>query len=242
GKSTMFKIILGILHKDSGSIKFFNELIDNKSYVYKEYIGAVLDTMLLPGELDVQKINNTFRLIFNNWNQSRFNYFVKSFNLPINQKVSEFSKGMTMKLSFAICMAHDPKLLVFDEATSGLDTHTRNFVLKEVKKFSQEENHAVIFSSHITDDIDRIANRYIFIQSGKIIIDDSKANIINNYGLIIQDEESFNISEEIIFSKKVHNKLYAVTCNKHVVPQNTEVKVVTLELLSDLIMTGDRSL
>ncbi|WP_347090837.1 ABC transporter ATP-binding protein [Staphylococcus ureilyticus] len=241
GKSTLFKIILGILHKDKGSIKFLEKSINKGSYTYKEDIGSVLDSMLLPGELNLEKIGKIFSKVFKSWDQVYFDDLIQKFELPLKQKISEFSKGMSMKLSFAICMSHNPKLLIFDEATNGLDTHTKNFVLQEIENFKSKENRAAILSSHIVDDLERIATKFIVISNGEIVINDSKENILNNYGIVKCKIENLKKIENILVVKNIQNQLYVVTSDKNQDSLIGEVENITIEKLSDLIAIGDKS-
>lgn len=241
GKSTLFKIILGILHKDKGSIKFLEKSINKGSYTYKEDIGSVLDSMLLPGELNLEKIGKIFSKVFKSWDQVYFDDLIQKFELPLKQKISEFSKGMSMKLSFAICMSHNPKLLIFDEATNGLDTHTKNFVLQEIENFKSKESRAAILSSHIVDDLERIATKFIVISNGEIVINDSKENILNNYGIVKCKIENLKKIENILVVKNIQNQLYVVTSDKNQDSLIGEVENITIEKLSDLIAIGDKS-
>ena len=123
--------------------------------------------------------------IFSNWDQGKFENYLVQFNLPLNKKFKEFSKGMKMKLGIAIALSHNPKLLLLDEATSGLDPLIRAEVLDVFEEFVRDGKHAVLISSHIVSDLEKICDKIVFIHQGNLILDESKQFLIDNYQFVL---------------------------------------------------------
>lgn len=222
GKSTTIKSILNLINKDSGSIKVFG--LDHITYELeiKEQIGVVFDENNFPDQLRATDINLIMRNIYKNWDSSLFNQYLTQLNLPKDQIIKEFSRGMKMKLSLATALSHQPKLLILDEPTSGLDPIVRNEILNIFLDFIQNEEHSILISSHITSDLEKVADYITFIHDGTIIFSESKDELLNNYVIIKcreQDLEQIDKSD-IIHSKKYGQTYHILTKNK----QRIEVK------------------
>ncbi|RIN85053.1 ABC transporter ATP-binding protein, partial [Mammaliicoccus sciuri] len=148
GKSTTFKTLLNLISKDEGLVLFFNEDLDLNINL-KNKIGTVFDAINLPSDLTAKQLNNVFQEIFSEWNQNEYFDLLKEFDLPLNKKVSTLSRGMSMKLSVSISMAHNAKVLLLDEATGGLDPVSRNKLLEKLQVYNEINNGAILLSSHI---------------------------------------------------------------------------------------------
>ena len=195
GKSTTIKSILNLINKDSGSIYELE---------IKQRIGIVFDESHFPDQLKAKDINTMMKNIYQNWDTPLFNQYLKQFKLPENQIIKEFSRGMKMKLSLATALAHHPKLLILDEPTSGLDPIVRNEILDIFLDFIQDEEHSILISSHITSDLEKIADYITFIHEGNIIFSESKDALLNDYVIIkCREQELTQIDPiDIIHSKK----------------------------------------
>ena len=204
GKSTTIKSILNLINKDSGSIEVFG--LDHSKYELeiKQRIGIVFDESHFPDQLKAKDINTMMKNIYQNWDTPLFNQYLKQFKLPENQIIKEFSRGMKMKLSLATALAHHPKLLILDEPTSGLDPIVRNEILDIFLDFIQDEEHSILISSHITSDLEKIADYITFIHEGNIIFSESKDALLNDYVIIkCREQELTQIDPiDIIHSKK----------------------------------------
>lgn len=204
GKSTTIKSILNLINKDSGSIEVFG--LDHSKYELeiKQRIGIVFDESHFPDQLKAKDINTMMENIYQNWDTPLFNQYLKQFKLPENQIIKEFSRGMKMKLSLATALAHHPKLLILDEPTSGLDPIVRNEILDIFLDFIQDEEHSILISSHITSDLEKIADYITFIHEGNIIFSESKDALLNDYVIIkCREQELTQIDPiDIIHSKK----------------------------------------
>lgn len=196
GKTTLIKSILGIINKDCGKIKIFGEESDRKEEDIKENIGLVLDNIFFPEVLTPSDINLIMKDIYKNWDMPLFLKYLKDFNLEPKKKIKTFSKGMRKKLEIATALAHHPKLLILDEATSGLDPVVRGEVLDIFLDFIQDEEHTILFSTHITSDLESIADQIIFIDKGKVILDQRRDEIIDQHGVLKCDINDFEKIEK----------------------------------------------
>ena len=176
GKTTLLKAILNIIHIDSGTIKINGE--DNKKEEKKENIGVVLDNMFFPEILTAKDIELAMRGIAKNWDTELYYNYLKEFSLPLDKPLKALSKGMRKKLEIATALSHHPDILILDEATSGLDPVIRNEILDIFLNFIQDENHTIILSTHITTDLEHVADKIVFIDQGKIVLDQDRDELI----------------------------------------------------------------
>ena len=184
GKSTTIGCILNTLIKDSGTIKIFGKEMTNDSVDIRDDIGVVYDTNPFPVYLSPAKIAVAMRHMYSKWDDALFADYLKRFKLPEKRNIKSYSRGMTMKLNIAVALAHHPRLLVLDEATSGLDPIVRDEILDVFLDFVTDESKSILLSSHITSDLEKIADYITFIHDGNIIFSESKDNLIYNYGVM----------------------------------------------------------
>ena len=183
GKTTTIKLILDIIKKDSGEIRVFHENMEGNP-VLKEDIGVVYDEMGFHDFLTAKDINIMMKNIYKNWQEDTFFSYLKKFSLPSKKRCGSFSRGMRMKLQIAVALSHQAKLLIMDEPTSGLDPIVRNEILQIFQEYIMEESHTILLSSHITGDLERIADMVVFIDGGKIILSGNKDELLENHGLL----------------------------------------------------------
>lgn len=197
GKTTTIKLILNLIKKDFGCIEFRGRDSTIFEKEFKNQVGFVFDSDYFYSKLTINQMKNIIAPSYINWNNSQFNKFLNDFNLDKNQKISFLSRGMCMKFSLALALSHNAKLLILDEATSGLDPLVRSEVIQILHDLKKNNNDMSIFlSSHITSDLDKIADRIIFINEGKIILDESKENLLINYGLVSGKNKYINSSNK----------------------------------------------
>lgn len=184
GKSTTIKAILNLIHKDSGTINILG--YDHQTYelLVKQQIGVVFDECHFPDQLKPKDLSLIMKNIYQSWDNDGYYNYLQQFKLPENQIIKEFSRGMKMKLSLAVALAHHPKLLILDEPTSGLDPIVRNEILDIFLDFIQDEEHSILMSSHITTDLEKVADYITFVHDGTIIFSESKDTLLNDYGII----------------------------------------------------------
>ncbi|NLY21202.1 MAG: ABC transporter ATP-binding protein [Tissierellia bacterium] len=180
GKTTIIKSILGLINPDSGDISIFGQKLSND---LKEDIGVVLDDGFFSDYLDVSRLNKIMGSIYKNWDDEVYHYYLKRFNLPENKKIKDFSRGMKMKLGIALALSHHPKLLILDEPTSGLDPIVRDELLDIFLEFIQDENKAILVSSHITSDLEKVADYITFVKDGEILMSEEKDTLLYEYGI-----------------------------------------------------------
>jgi ABC-2 type transport system ATP-binding protein len=191
GKSTTIKLILDLIRRDSGEISLFGQSDLPLDKALKEDIGVVLDEHCLPKELPVKTIRTIMKNLFKHWDNDQFNAYLDRFSLPLNKKVKDLSRGMRMKLSLAIALSHGAKLLILDEATSGLDPVIRDEILDLFMEFIQDETHSVFVSSHIISDLEKICDYIAFIHQGELLFCETKDELIERYGILKCSKEDF---------------------------------------------------
>ena len=182
GKTTTIKLILNQLRRDGGSIEILGE--DNTKYLQHGSIGVVFDECKFHDVLNAQDLGEILSGIYNSWDQTLYTQYLKQFGIPPAQRIKELSKGMKMKLSIICAISHHPDILILDEATTGLDPVVRDEILDLFLDFIQDEKHSILFSTHITSDIQKIADYVVLIHNGKLIFEEQKDEMIYNYGII----------------------------------------------------------
>ena len=201
GKSTFLKLILGLIEKDEGEVEILGEKNINDNRFILENIGVVIDDNVIPENLDIVKVNNIMCKIYRQWDTEKFYKLASEFNLDRGKKIKDYSKGMKMKLSLIVALSHNPQLLVLDEPTTGLDPVAREQILDMFLDFVQDSSHSILFSSHIMDDLEKIADYIIFIKDGKVLLSENKDKIIYEWG-VIRDEEKIleNIEKKYVIA------------------------------------------
>ncbi|WYP26783.1 ABC transporter ATP-binding protein [Alkalihalobacillus sp. FSL W8-0930] len=242
GKSTTMGSILGTLPKDSGIIKMFGEEMDSSDVHLKEEIGVVFDTMKLVGGLTVAKLERVFREIYSNWSKETYFQLIQLFSLPKNKHVSAFSRGMSMKLSIAVALSHEAKLLILDEATAGLDAGGREDVLNVLKEFVKNQDRSILMSSHISSDIEQMADQLVFIKGGRILLQASKDTILNTYAITQCDPVQYEtIPSEIRVAKRGSSAFFDVlVSDTEKLPQELQPRPFTIDDVTLLLMRGEK--
>lgn len=184
GKSTTMKAVLNLIRRDEGSVRLLGKEDGAEYPEIKEQIGVVFDESYFPDNLKIRDVDRIMRSIFRSWESGKFLDYCRRFGLPEKKIVKTFSRGMKMKLSIAAALSHQTKLLIMDEATSGLDPVVRNEILDLFQEFVQEEDHTVFLSSHITSDIERIADYILLIHKGRILLFEDKDTLLYEYGVV----------------------------------------------------------
>ena len=193
GKTTTIGCILNTVIKDSGEIKIFGKEMQDRDTDMREKIGVVYDGDNFPGYWTARQLSQVMDGLYSQWDNALFLRYLKDFKLPVNQKIKHYSRGMTMKLAIAAALSHHPQLLILDEATSGLDPIMRDEMLDVFLEFVQEEDHSILLSSHITSDLEKVADYITFIHDGKLILTASKDDLIYNYAVMRCKESQFHV-------------------------------------------------
>ena len=183
GKSTTINAILDLIHKDDGTVTFWGQELSSAKQL-KEDIGVVFDGINFYETLTAAKVGKISQTAYKQWNDRLYREYLNRFQLPADKEIKTFSKGMKMKLCIAVALSHKPKLLILDEATSGLDPVMRDDILDVFLEFVQDESHSVLLSSHITSDLEKIADYIVFIHQGKLVFSRPKDELLENYGIL----------------------------------------------------------
>ncbi len=192
GKSTTINTILNIIKPDAGNIKIFGLDHQKDEIEIKQHISAVFDELPFQDALNANQMNIILKEIFHEWNSQTYFDFLDRFQLPRKKNFGQFSKGMKMKLQIACALSHNADLLIMDEATTGLDPVVRNEILDIFLEYLQDENHSILMSSHITTDLEKIADSVTFIDKGKILLTGYKDDILQTHGLMKVGRSDFD--------------------------------------------------
>lgn len=206
GKTTTIRAILNMIPIDSGEISILGYDFRKEEQKAKEDIGVVFDEMGFHKVLSPVQINKMFRNVYQNWDEAVYFSWLERFGLPQKKKIGKFSRGMQMKLQIAVALSHHAQLLIMDEPTSGLDPIVRNEILDVFLEFVEDENRSILLSSHITSDLERIADYITFIDRGKILISDERTRILEEHRLIkCKKSEVEQIPSEYIVGRQISN-------------------------------------
>lgn len=232
GKSTVIKLILGMIHRDGGEIRLLGKDNSQNLSDIKEDLGVVLDDVGIPEPLNAKQVGKIMKNTFKNWNEEKYKDNLKMLSLPTDKRFMDFSKGMKMKLGIAVALSHDPKLLILDEATSGLDPVVRDEVLDVFNEFTRDENHSVLISSHIVSDLEKICDYIAFLHKGNLILFEEKDAILSQYGIIHCSEPTLS---ELDKSAVVHKNTTAygswAVVRRDKIPHSFNVSPISLEEL-----------
>jgi len=184
GKTTVIKLIMNLIKRDRGEIKIFG--LDNikDEVMVKDRIGFVYDESYFYEELTIAEMKRIIAPFYKWWDDNVFNKYLKDFDLPPQKKIKDLSKGMKMKFALAVALSHHADLIIMDEPTSGLDPVFRNEVLDILRDLMQDESKGVLFSTHITTDLDKVADYITFINKGQLVLTGPKDDILDRYGIV----------------------------------------------------------
>ena len=238
GKTTTIKSILNLTKVDSGEVKIFGLNIKEDEKKIKEDIGVVLDDSFFSEHLTAEDINQIMKNIYENWDENLFFKFLVDFKLPLKQEFKEFSSGMKVKLKIATAISHHPKLLILDEPTSGLDPIARSEILDIFQDFIQNGENSILVSSHITSDLEHIADYITFISDGRILLSKTRDELLDEYGIVHCTEEEFKKIDKKDYLRYKKNKYaYDVLIeDKKEFKKRYELKVIDKPTLDDIMV------
>lgn len=241
GKSTTIKLIMDIIKRNSGEVKIFGQDNLTLSKELKEQIGVVLDECCFPENLKIPSIKKIMQNMFSNWEKDTFDKYLTKFNLPLNKTVKDFSKGMKMKLSIAVALSHNAKLLILDEATGGLDPIIRDEILDIFLEFIQDETHSILISSHIISDLEKICDYISFVNKGKLVFSMSKDDLLQNFAMLKCSEDDFNkLPESAIIGCRKNSFGVEVLVIRNKVSSDLPLEIPTIEEIMLYHEKGDK--
>ena len=238
GKTTTIKSILNITNT-TGQIKVFDK--DNKKYEkeIKQDLGVVLDDSFLSEYLTAKGVNTIMKSFYTNWDTEKYFNYLKEFKLPTNKLIKDFSSGMKMKLKIATSISHNPKALILDEPTSGLDPIIRSEILEIFRNYiTEDEERSILLSSHITSDLEHIADYIIFIHNGKIIFNLKTSELLENYGIIKCSQKDFSNlkKEDYIKYRKEKYQYEVLVSDKFKIAKKYNFKVIDKPSIDEIML------
>ncbi|HDC9605586.1 ABC transporter ATP-binding protein [Staphylococcus aureus] len=237
GKSTLINILVGNRHKDNGSITFFGEEHTVDDVEYKEHIGVVFDDLRVPNKLTIKDIDKVFQSIYMTWNSQKFFDLIKYFELPLQTKIKTFSRGMRMKIALTIALSHDVKLLILDEATAGMDVSGREEVMKLLEDFVAQGG-GILISSHISEDIEHLADKLVFMKDGRMILTEQKDILLAQYGIVTTGDKDVEIPKHLIIASRLSKGKYQILVKDYAEIKNAE-PLKHIDDATKIIMRGE---
>ena len=237
GKSTTIKAALGLIKKEEGRVAFWGQEL-SLSDSLKEDIGVVFDGVNFYETLTPAQVGNISKAAYKQWNNSLYLDYLQRFQLPAGKEIKDFSKGMKTKLCIAAALSHNPKLLILDEATSGLDPVIRDDILDVFLEFVQDESHSILMSSHISSDLEKIADYITFIHQGKVLFCKSKDELRYRYGIIRCKTEVFHTIDpsEILACRKDDYQWNVLTDDKERARKKYKNAVIDDVSIDDILL------
>ena len=244
GKTTTIRSILNMAKIDSGKISVFGMDSVTDTIAIKERLGVVFDSLYLANHLNVKQVENQLRPFYKDWSSDEYFRRIKEFDLPDNKKIGDFSKGMKMKLMAAVALSHNAELIILDEPTSGLDPVARDELLDILAEYIEDENRGVLFSTHITADVERIADYVTILHNGRVWFTGTKDDLNESYAVIKGAEEDIpsEIKEKCIGFHAYRNGFDALieTVYLDKVPQSLHTEKASIDEILVYIAKEDK--
>ena len=230
GKTTIIKLILNMIKKNGGEVTVLGKNKDISDI--KNEIGVVMDEPGFPRFLNAVEINRIMRNIFSNWSEDTFFGYLKKLKVPDDKEYKDMSKGTRMKTGIAVALSHDPRLLILDEATNGLDPVVRSEVNEIFTEFTRDESHSILISSHIVSDLDRICDYIVFIHNGRLMLFEEKDRLLEKYCIVhCTREQLSSIERSKIIGRKENKYDISVLMEKSQVKSGFSTSPVDIEEL-----------
>ena len=230
GKTTIIKLILNMIKKNGGEITVLGKNKDISDI--KNEIGVVMDEPGFPAFLNAKEINRIMKNIFSNWSEDTFFGYLKKLKVPDNKEYKDMSKGTKMKTGIAVALSHNPRLLILDEATNGLDPVVRSEVNEIFTEFTRDESHSILISSHIVSDLDRICDYIVFIHNGRLMLFEEKDRLLEKYCIVhCTREQLSSIERSKIIGRKENKYDISVLMEKSQVKSGFSTSPVDIEEL-----------
>ena len=193
GKSTTIRLLMGALQPDSGTASVLGADVSSPEFrAGQEDVGVVLDEAYCPESLNAGQVGKIMAATYRRWDQAAYDGCLKRFDLPGNKQFKDFSRGMRMKLAIAVALSHQPKLLVLDEATAGLDPIVRDEILDIFNEFTREEDHSILISSHILSDLEKLCDYIAFLHKGQLLFCEEKDRLLEEHGIFEGSRENLD--------------------------------------------------
>ena len=232
GKSTTIRLMMQMIQKDEGTITLLGKNVDEMDPLTKEDIGVVMDEVGFPLCLKTEEIGKIMQMTFHNWDQKRYEQLIRQFNIPDNRQFKDFSRGMKMKAGIAVALSHHAKLLILNEATSGLDPVVRDEVLDILNEFTRDENHSILISSHIVSDLEKCCDYIAFLHHGKLILCEEKDVLLASYGIVnLTPAQLAELPSASILHQKNTGYGIQALVKRDSIPDHISISPITIEEL-----------
>lgn len=241
GKTTAIRLMLGALRPDSGRCTLLGVDTDSPQILAaKEDVGVVLDEAYFPETLNAVQVGKILAKTYRRWDKDRYDGYLDRFSLPRDKQFKDFSRGMKMKLAIATALAHDPKLLVLDEATAGLDPIVRDEVLELFNEFTREEDHSILISSHILSDLEKLCDYIAFLHQGRLLFCDEKDRLLEEYGIFVGTADQVNSLQDGAVVARENSSFGGVRClvKRALVPAGWALERPTVEDIVLFLVKG----
>ena len=244
GKTTLIKGMLGLIHPEEGEVLILGKDTQTSMKEIKKDIGVVLDGSFFMELLKVQAIDTVMKGIYDKWDTALFYDYLERFGIDPSKKIKELSKGMQKKLEILTALSHHPKLLILDEPTSGLDPVVRNEILDIFQDFILDEECSILLSTHITSDLEHIADYLAFIDNGHMIFFETRDKVLDSYGILKCDQQQFERLEpsDVIRYRKNRYNYEVLVSDRHVIRRtyrDAVIEKITIENLMLLYIKGE---
>ena len=241
GKTTAIKLLLGMLKRDGGAVRVLGRDMDTDGRAVKEELGVVLDEAGFPECVTARQAGRIMAAAYQNWDARAYDENLKKLSLPENKPFKDFSRGMKMKLSLAVALSHNARLLVLDEALNGIDPVARDEILDIFMDYTRDEGHSILLSSHIVSDLEKVCDYIAFLHRGKLMLCDEKDALLEKYGLIhVSREQLAELDGAAIKGSKSSPYGVEAVVERSRVPAGMQISPVGLEELFVYMARGDR--
>lgn len=242
GKSTLIKLILDMLHKESGTITILGKDNTDSIKLTKEQVGVVTDEVGIPECLKAEQVGKIMKHTFKYWDDSLFRDYLSKLDIPRDKQFKDFSRGTKMKLGIAAALSHNSRLLLLDEATSGLDPVVRDEVTDMLSEFTRDETHSILISSHIVSDLEKICDYVAFLHKGKLLLCEEKDRLLEEY-CVVRGEIGLldGIDSKAVINKKTTPYSEEAIVLRSAAPKNASISPVSIEELFIYMVKDERS-
>lgn len=242
GKSSTIKLILDLLHKDAGTINVLGKPMAGRNRPLMNKIGVVFDDLYIPKEMRVREVQKMCSMLFDYWQSEVFSDYQQKFELPLAPKVKDLSRGMRIKLSLAIALSHKAELLILDEATTGLDPAAREEILDIFRDFVKDDRHTIFISSHMLQDLERVADFIAFIHKGKLVFVEKTEKLKEKYALCTVDNSRLEkLDPKAVIARRKNAFGYTLLVKRKLMPEGIELIQPSIEDIMVYTIKGENN-
>ena len=242
GKSTLIKLMLDIIARDGGSVALLGRSTEEERLLAKDDIGVVIDTPAFLDSMTGAQLNSIMKHVYSGWNEEQYFNFLERFGIERKKQFKRLSTGMKMKLSLAVALSHNAKLLILDEPTNGLDPVIRKEIVELLNEFTRDGGNSVLISSHIVSDLERICDYVAFMKGGQLMLCEEKDRLLEKYcSVCCTAEELAAIPEEAVKSRRDTRYSVEAVVERSAVPEGMQMDSIGIEELFVMYITEEKN-